>query len=486
MCVCADAASAALLAANELLRALLTQPDARIGLATGRTFAPVFAHLRQQQQLLQHAEFTHLDEYEGVRPDEAGSMALELHEALFAGTQPTLRLNMIDACGSDAAARLAALRAREPADFQFAGIGTNGHIAFNEPGTPFSAGAHVVALHADTLRTQTGRFADAFRGSRALTTGPRELLQSRRLVLLATGTSKALAVQQMLEGAVDSACPASLVRMHPDALVILDAAAAAQLTRQVDDRAACSFEVLRTLNAPGPVLCASPHPDDASISCGALLALCATADAHILCCTTGARSPVRGLTDPAAVAALRESEVQEEARLLGCHAHFLRARCYDTGALEADDVARCAQLLAHIQPAWILLPSAQDPHPTHRLTRFTLEAALQQARSLASAQASAEAAAWSPELWTFEGPWFQHPRAAINTLLHFTPETEARKLAAVRAHKSQLQRVPFDQGALALARLRGVMFSETHFGGLSAEGLHEVPLLECFVRERLS
>ena len=280
--MCADAASAALLAANELLRALLTQPDARIGLATGRTFAPVFAHLRQQQQLLKHAEFTHLDEYEGVRPDEAGSMALELHEALFAGTQPTLRLNMIDACGSDAAARLAALRAREPADFQFAGIGTNGHIAFNEPGTPFSAGAHVVALHADTLRAQVGRFADQTRGQRAITTGPRELLQCRRLVLLATGSSKALAVQQMLEGALDSACPASLVRVHPDALVILDAAAAAQLTRQVDDRAACSFELLRTLGPPGPVLCVAPHPDDASISCGAMLALCATADAHIL------------------------------------------------------------------------------------------------------------------------------------------------------------------------------------------------------------
>ena len=481
MCVCGGAANAAALAANELERMLCANSAARVGLATGRTFIPVFQQLRAhaEELQLQRVRFTHLDEYEGVNRTEVGSMARELRDNFFDGLNPAPHFDAIDGLAPDAAQQLAANLKASPVQFQFAGIGTNGHIAFNEPGTPFSTGAHRVQLHAETLQAQSRRFSESGRGLYAITTGPRELLQAQRLVLLATGRNKAAAVQRMLEGPIDSACPASLVRMHSSAMVILDEDAASLLTRRGDDREALPARILdeATLRASGPVLCVSPHPDDASISCGALLAMSATAQSVILCCTTGARAPVRGITDPAAVAALRETEVLREAHLLGAKAQFLRGRFYDSTALESDDVARLTELLLSMRPEWILTPSAADPHPTHRLTRHTLEAALHSARA---AQPD-----WRPELWTFEGPWFQHERSAINTLLHYSPALEAQKLAAVRAHVSQMQRVPFDEGAIALARLRGVMFSETHFGGLETAGLREVPLLECYVRERL-
>jgi LmbE family N-acetylglucosaminyl deacetylase len=85
------------------------------------------------------------------------------------------------------------------------------------------------------------------------------------------------------------------------------------------------------------------------------------------------------------------------------------------------------------------------------------------------------------ELWTFEGAWHQHAASEIDVLLRFDAAAEATKLAAVRAHQSQIRRVPFDEGAVALARLRGVAFSESRFGGV--EGLREVPLVEAYRRE---
>jgi LmbE family N-acetylglucosaminyl deacetylase len=87
-------------------------------------------------------------------------------------------------------------------------------------------------------------------------------------------------------------------------------------------------------------------------------------------------------------------------------------------------------------------------------------------------------------VWTFEGPWHQHPVDRVNTLVSYAPAAEAHKLAAVRAHRSQLARVPFDEGAAALARLRAVVFSESHLGGRVPGAIQTLPLIECYIRER--
>ncbi len=450
-----------------------------VGLATGRTFEPVFALLRERAHELElaRATFTHLDEYADLAPGAQGSMAEELQNLLLGGLAPAPRFLPVDACGAEAAQKLAATRKRQAPGFQFAGLGANGHIAFNEPGTSLAASAARVQLAADTVAAQGQRFEDGRAHTEAITMGPQEILATGELVMLVTGKAKAGIVRAMLEGPVSSACPASLVRLHGNATVLLDAAAASELRQRGKDRVHTPFEIRTKLQLDGPLLCVAPHPDDASISCGAALALAAGARKIILGATTGARAPVRGVTDPAAITTLREQELAAEARLLGCEARFLRAKGYDSGGVEDADVARATALLLDIRPALIQLPSPRDPHPTHRMTRHLFEAALHQAR-LAHPD-------WRPEIWTFEGPWFQHATREINLIIHHTGATEALKLAAIRAHASQLARVPFDDGAKALTRLRGTQFSEMHFGGLSAKGMTELPLLECYVREQL-
>jgi glucosamine-6-phosphate deaminase len=478
--VVADTAEEAVQRAVLHLAAYIARSDApRVGLATGRTFESVYATLRQRAHEfeLSRATFTHLDEYADVPSASVGSMTHELRTHLFDALEPAPRFVPIDACGPDAATRLAAWHKEHAPGFQFVGLGGNGHIAFNEPGTSLASASTRLRLSAATVATQGDRFPDGKPRLEAVTMGPREILATGELVMLVTGKSKALAVQAMLEGPIDSTCPASLVRLHPNATVILDPEAASQLTRRTSDRSRSALEVRDALTCNGPILCVAPHPDDASISCGAALAMARAPRKIILGATTGSRAPVRGISDPSRVAALREQELTAEAQALGCEALFLRARGYDSNGVEDDDVNAAATMLAEILPAVIQLPSLSDPHPTHRMTRQLFEAAIEHARR--------SKPDWCPEIWTFEGPWYQHNKQDINLILHHDQATEARKLAAVRAHKSQVDRVPFDEGAKALARLRGTQFSESHFGGLRPEGLSALPLLECYVRDRL-
>jgi glucosamine-6-phosphate deaminase len=216
------------------LRAEL-QPD-RAGLisfATGATFAPFFAALAQQRDRLGRRLATHLDEYVGFGAGDRGGM---LHE-LFDGC-PWLRDE--HAAGrfwpvpSDGApAALAAHEQRIAAAggiaLQFLGLGRNGHVGFNEPGTPFESGFHVAELTASTRADAAARFAPAEPPAQAVTAGPATILGSRRAVLLAAGSAKAAAVRAMLEGPVTTSCPASILQRHPDLLVLLDPQAASLL-----------------------------------------------------------------------------------------------------------------------------------------------------------------------------------------------------------------------------------------------------------------
>jgi len=468
----------------QLFAAALMHPAPRIGLATGRSFARFFDRVVAEEvggrADLRQTAFTHLDEFLGLHPGAEGSMVHELNTRLFsrlaggvAGFHP------VPADGVDPIAELVALlQSLPPLDLQLLGIGQNGHVAFNEPGTPFSVRAQVSSLHGQTVAANGARFSAMLGSERALTMGPQAILDAGQIVLLATGESKAEAVRAMLEDPISPACPASLVRLHGQAKVVLDAAAAAELTeRSWWAPTRLPEVVLRTpdLNPEGPVVVISPHPDDGSLSCGGLLAsLPPSVEKHILTLTTGARARTPGGASAQAVAALREAEAREEAQILGCGAYFLRGTFYDSRAFEKDDVDRLLAELLRLRPAWLLAPALHDPHPTHRLARQILDSAAE--RLVAETGAPVE-------VWTYEGAWHQHLSSAVNALVVFNDDAEAVKLEAARAHKSQLARVPFDEGAAALARLRAVGFSESHLGGKEVGVLRELPLVEAYVRE---
>ncbi|MDN6437566.1 MAG: glucosamine-6-phosphate deaminase, partial [Lactococcus sp.] len=117
-----------------------------------------------------------------------------------------------------------------PIDLQILGIGQNGHIGFNEPGTSFDVTTHVVDLTQSTIKANSRYFAnEADVPKQAVSMGIASILKSKTLILMAWGHEKAEAVKGMIEGEVTESLPASVLQQHDDVIVIIDEAAASLL-----------------------------------------------------------------------------------------------------------------------------------------------------------------------------------------------------------------------------------------------------------------
>ncbi len=224
-----------------IVAGVLDSSAASIGLATGATFAPVFAALKDLAPTSARTHLYLLDEYLGLARDDPRSFRNTLTRDVCKPLGiPADRLHgplNNQAPADEAAKTYEATIVRAGIDVQLLGIGTNGHIGFNEPGTSFASVTRVVAL-SDRTRADNvgcfGRISDV--PTHAITQGIATILRAKRLVLVATGSHKATALARAMLGAVDPECPASAIRLHADVHVIADEAATRSLTSEsVDD-----------------------------------------------------------------------------------------------------------------------------------------------------------------------------------------------------------------------------------------------------------
>lgn len=239
--IAADAAEAADKAADIVENVVRSRPRPRLGMATGSTMVGVYQSLvnRCQAGGLSFAETSIylLDEYVGldsnhpqafrnvIRADLADLVDLR-NDAVFA---PNGKAPDLDA----EARRYDQLATEAHIDIQLLGIGSNGHIAFNEPGTPFNGPTSVVALSKETRRDNARFFGSIDNVPRqAITQGIGTILQARRILLIALGTHKSRPVRDALEGPVSVETPASAIQLHSDVTVILDQEAASLLSAQ--------------------------------------------------------------------------------------------------------------------------------------------------------------------------------------------------------------------------------------------------------------
>ena len=117
-----------------------------------------------------------------------------------------------------------------PQDLQLLGLGSNGHIGFNEPKTPFDSVTHVVELSQSTIRDNSRFFAHPSAvPTRAITMGISEIMQAKKILVVACGANKADAVYRMVYGEITEKCPASVLQRHPDCTLIVDQAAGERL-----------------------------------------------------------------------------------------------------------------------------------------------------------------------------------------------------------------------------------------------------------------
>lgn len=225
--------------AFEIMKEVVSgNPEAVLGLATGTTplglYARMIADHEENGTSYARVKAANLDEYAGVGKDNVNSYAYFMRKNLFDKIDIKLENTHIEngmALNADAECkRYAELLANMPRDIQVLGIGSNGHIAFNEPGTPFDSVTHTVELAESTVRDNArlfDRIEDVPR--KAFTMGLSEIMQAKKILILATGANKADAVYGMIRGEVTEQLPASILRKHPDCVLICDEAAGRRL-----------------------------------------------------------------------------------------------------------------------------------------------------------------------------------------------------------------------------------------------------------------
>ncbi len=225
--------------AAEIMIGLVRQnPKAVLGLATGTTplglYAKMIADHRENGTSYVHIRTVNLDEYKGLPKTHRQSYAYFMRKNLLEELDIDLNHTDIeDGMASDAeteCARYDAVLEKFPRDIQLLGLGSNGHIAFNEPGTPFGSGTHVVTLAENTVKDNARLFEDVSEVPRqAFTMGIRQIMQAKKILILASGANKAEAVGKAVKGAVTELVPASVLQLHPDCILIADRDAAAKL-----------------------------------------------------------------------------------------------------------------------------------------------------------------------------------------------------------------------------------------------------------------
>ncbi len=223
-------------AANEMAKIVKSNPKAVLGLATGGSPIGMYKELIKMNKACEidfsNVTTVNLDEYVGLSGQHPQSYRYFMNDNLFnhinidksnTYVPNGLAENIEEECKSydEKIAKLGGT------DVQLLGIGNNGHIAFNEPNENLVAGTHLTSLTKETIEANA-RFFDSIDEvpKTAITMGLGGIMKSKKIIVIASGESKAEAVKAMVKGKISTNMPASMLQMHRDVVVIVDEAAA--------------------------------------------------------------------------------------------------------------------------------------------------------------------------------------------------------------------------------------------------------------------
>ncbi|MGA1599283.1 MAG: glucosamine-6-phosphate deaminase [bacterium] len=227
-------------AAQVVCRLLKTKSQPVLGLATGGTPLRMYQELirlhREEELSFRDCKTFNLDEYVGLPPEDERSYHYYMHHHLFRHIDiDPLQVHLPNGYASDLRESCRGyerlIQEAGGIDLQVLGIGSNGHIGFNEPTGSFASRTWVKILSEQTIRDNSMYFEDVEQVPRhVLTMGIATIMEARHCLLLATGAKKADAIRRMIEGPVSSMCPASILQMHQRVTVVLDEESAYLLT----------------------------------------------------------------------------------------------------------------------------------------------------------------------------------------------------------------------------------------------------------------
>ena len=234
-----DYDAASLVAAQLVANQIKEKEDSILGLATGSSPVGMYKELVDMYNAgeisFKKIRTVNLDEYAGLADDDVNSYHYFMNQHLFSKVDiDPANTHLPNGIAADPEAECASYEAMVQSlggtDLQVLGLGENGHIGFNEPGTPFTEVTHLVDLTESTIRANSRlfeRIEDVPR--QAYSMGIKTIMSAKRILLIVTGTAKADALAKVLTGPVTEAVPGSVLQTHPDVTVICDEAAASQL-----------------------------------------------------------------------------------------------------------------------------------------------------------------------------------------------------------------------------------------------------------------
>lgn len=229
-----DTADQASQKAFEIFKEALENGASVFGLATGSTPEPLYEKLVASDLDFSNATSVNLDEYYGLAGDHPQSYRYYMQEKLF-DHKPFKETFLPDGTNEDVEGEIKAynqILADHPVDLQLLGLGSNGHIGFNEPGTNFEQRTVLADLTDETINANK-RFFDSVEDvpTQAFSMGIASIMDAKEIVLMAFGEGKADAVKAMIEGPVTNEVPASILQNHPNVTILLDQAAASKLSK---------------------------------------------------------------------------------------------------------------------------------------------------------------------------------------------------------------------------------------------------------------
>ena len=215
-------------AADMFIREITEKPRCVLGLATGSSPVGMYEKLAAAGLDFSGVRTVNLDEYYPISPENENSYRYFMNKNLFGKVNIDMKNTHVpNGMAKDAEKECgdydAMIRALGGIDLQVLGIGKNGHIGFNEPADALIAGTHVTALTESTIKANSRFFESENDVPRhALTMGMASILESKKIVLLASGRSKYEAIAALFDGKITPKIPATFLKMHRDVTVICD------------------------------------------------------------------------------------------------------------------------------------------------------------------------------------------------------------------------------------------------------------------------
>ena len=219
--------------AFEVMEEIIKQGKVTLGLATGSSPVGLYKRLVEANKKglsFKDVQTFNLDEYVGLSKNHDQSYYHFMFEQLFKHVDidvNNVHLPKGEGSLEEVAAEYEAMLVQNPLDIQLLGVGSNGHIGFNEPGTSFDSTVHVVRLKEET-RQDNARFYKSIDEvpNFAITMGIQDIMRAKQVLLIASGKNKAVAIKEMLEGKIREDVPCTILQKHHDVIVVLDKVAA--------------------------------------------------------------------------------------------------------------------------------------------------------------------------------------------------------------------------------------------------------------------